>query len=227
MVRTRLLNEALNLSTCGNLASTDLEGCTIKGAIEAGPKPGAWTKIRDCRLKNCAQVHVSIATVALEGVSVDGMRRAGRSPLYLWGCAFREVTLSGKLHGLKMNVETAVHNRRDPTLQAGWTNALENYYNSDTWALDIREAHFTSVPTFEAIPGERVRIDPKRQARVRRSALNGFDVRSLPMAIALDWFLRRSPFDSVVLASSSEPSRRQRDLDNLAKLRDLGIAELQ
>ncbi len=226
MVR-KLQNETLDLRRCEHLAATDLHGCTIKGAIKASSETGAWTKIRDCRLTDCAQVHVSIATTAFEAVAVDGLLRAGRSPLYLWGCAFRNVTLTGKLHGLKINVEVGLHHRRDPTQQAAWTKALENFYTFDTWALDIREAHFTSVPTFEAIPGERVLIDPTRHARVRRSALQGVDVRSLPRGIALDWFVRRSPFDSVVLASSSETSRRQRDLDSLAKLRDLGIAEPQ
>ena len=227
MVRARMQNQTLDLRRCQTLASMDCESCTIKGAIEAGAEPGAWTEIHDCRLTDCAQIHVSLATSSLERVTVNGMRRGGRSPLYLWGCTFREVTLAGKLHGLKINMEIGLHHRRDPTLQMAWTKALEGYYSEDAWALDIREARFTSVPTFEAIPGERVLIDPARQARVQRSALNAIDVKSLPMAVALDWFVRRSPFESVVLASSSEPSRRQGDLDKLAKLRDLGIAEPQ
>jgi hypothetical protein len=160
-----------------------------------------------------------------ENVTVEGLRRKGRSPLYLWGCVFRKVKLAGTIHGMKINPEIGLAHRRSPALQHAWAQAAVRFYEPDTWALDIREAHFSSVPTFEAVPGDRILIDSSRQALVRREALAGQDVRSLPNGIALDWFLRRSPFESVVLATSSASERRMRDVDDLSRLRDMGIAD--
>jgi hypothetical protein len=126
---------------------------------------------------------------------------------------------------MKINPEIGLSHRRSPTLQQTWAQAALKFYEHDTWALDIREAHFSSAPTFEAVPGNRILIDSSRQALVRREALDGQDVRSLPRGTALDWFLRRSPFASVVLATSSAPERRKRDVDDLSRLRDMGIAD--
>jgi hypothetical protein len=195
------------------------------GFIEPSPDPGKWTHIENCRLNNCAQFNVSIATAAFENIEVEGMRRKGRSPLDLWACVFRKVTLAGTFHGMKINPEYGLSHRRSPTLQKAWAKAAVEYYEQDSWALDIRDAHFSSVPTFEAVPGDRILIDSSRQALVRREALEGHDVRSLPKGIALDWFLRRSSFGSVILATSSASERREQDLDDLSRLRDMGIAD--
>lgn len=225
MGRSKLCDEVIDLRKCGTKSSVVLDRCNLEGSIELSTIPGEWTHIADCQLRNCSQFNVSIATAVFEDVAVEGMRRRGRSPLYLWGCVFREVTLAGMIHGMKINAEIGLSHRRSSTLQHAWTQAAVTFYENASWALDIREAHFSSVPTFEAVPGNRILIDSSRQAVVRREALAGQDVRSLPRGTALDWFLRRSPFGSVVLASSSTSERRESDLDDLSRLRDLGIAD--
>lgn len=178
-------------------------------------------------MTGCAQVHVSLATTHFIDVRVEGLRRAGRSPLFLWCPVFERVSLSGLLHGVKINPECSGLTRQlCQNVVAAWRSALQVAYERIDWALDIREARFSSAPTLEALPGDKVRFDPDRHALVRRAALDGVDVTKLPRRIALDWFLRRSPFDEVVLVTSDDPKRRQKDRDDLARLRDLGIAEL-
>ena len=74
-----------------------------------------------------------------------------------------------------------------------------------------------SAPTLEAVPGRKVRFDPERHALVRRSSLEGVDLKTLPRRIALEWFVRRSPFDDVVLLSRDDPKYCERDRDDLGR----------
>jgi hypothetical protein len=208
----------------------DLEGitavrCTIAGRMPLPECPGAWNRLRDCRAEQCRHENVTLSGVAIERCELDGLGRAGRNPLFLWACVYREVRLRGRLTGLKINPEYGI--RRDPGRQAQWAEAMRTFYRDVAWALDISEAEFTSTPTLEAIPGHLVRRDPSRQVLVRRAALAGREIRSLPRRIALEWFIERSPFDSVVIAGSGRKGHRQADLDDMMRLRDMGIAEAE
>lgn len=187
-------------------------------------RPGEWNRLRDCRATRCRHDNASLAGVAIERCDLDGLGRAGPSPCFLFACVFSEVRLRGRLTALKINVEYSMLGD-DPDIQAGWNRAMRAFYAEVDWALDISEAQFTSAPSLEAVPGHLVRRDPARQVLVRRKALEGRDTSALPHAVALEWFLERSPFDSVVLAGSCGTARRQKDLDGLRRLRDAGIAD--
>lgn len=207
----------------------ELEGitavrCTIAGRMPLPGRPGEWNRLRDCRAEQCRHENVTLSGVAIERCELDGLGRAGRNPLFFWGCVFSNVRLCGRLTGLKINPEYGFL-RYDPGRQAQWVEAMRAFYRDVAWALDISEAEFTSTPTFEAIPGHLVRRDPSRQVLVRRAALAGREIQSLPRRIALEWFVERSPFDSVVIAGSGHSNRRQTDLDDMMRLRDMGIAE--
>jgi len=189
--------------------------------------PGDWNRVRNCRLSRCRQDNLGFNGVAFEQCEVDGLLRAGPMPLYLFSCVFDRVRVQGKVHSIKINPEYSMTGD-DATLQIQWDDAIRNFYRDVEWALDISEAEFTSAPTFEAIPGHLIRRDPSRQVLVRRESLEGanFDSTALSGAsIALDWFLKRSQFDSIVLVGSCLPTYRQRDLDTLQRLRDAGIAD--
>jgi hypothetical protein len=200
------------------------EHCTIALTMLLPKRPGAWNRLRDCRATRCRHDNASLAGVAIERCDLDGLGRAGPSPCFLFACVFNEVRLRGRLTALKINVEYSMLGD-DPAVQAAWNGAIRAFYKDVDWALDISEAQFTSAPSLEAVPGHLVRRDPARQVLVRREALDGRDIRALPHAVALEWFLERSPFDSVVLVGSCETARRQKDLDGLRRLRDMGIAD--
>jgi hypothetical protein len=189
-------------------------------------RAGGWNRMRDCRAEQCRHENAGLYGAAIERCELDGLKRAGPSPLFLFACMFDRVRLTGRLTGIKINPEPDML-ASDPAARARWVAATRAFYAGVDWALDISEARFSSAPSLEAVPGHLVRRDPSRQVLVRREALAGRDVRSLPRhyAVALEWFVERSPFDSVVLVGSCEPGRRQRDLDGLRHLRDVGIAD--
>jgi hypothetical protein len=200
--------------------------CTIAGIMPPPRRAGDWNRLRECRAVQCSHENASLYGVAIERCELDGLKRAGPSPLYLFACVFDRVRLAGRLAAIKINPEYDMLECH-PAAQARWVAAMRAFYEGVEWALDISEAAFGSAPSLEAIPGHLVRRDPSRHVLVRREALAGRDIRSLPghHAAALEWFVERSPFDSVVLVGSCEQARRQRDLDGLRHLRDVGIAD--
>ena len=198
--------------------------CTISGVMPPPEKVGGWNRLRDCHATGCGHENASLTGVAIENCEINGLSRAGPNPLFLWACVFNQVRLRGRFTGIKLNPEYSLLGD-DPSVQAQWADAMRSYYQSVEWALDIREAEFTSAPTLEAIPGHLIHRDPERQVLVRREALVGRNVRDLPCWPALEWFVGRSPFDSVVVVGSCARARRQKDLDGLRELRDLGIAD--
>ncbi|MBM1172052.1 hypothetical protein [Microvirga arabica] len=198
--------------------------CTIEGSMRLPKQVGAWNRLRNCRAERCGHNNLSLSGTAIENCELAGLARKGPMPLFLWACVFKHVRLRGTLTGIKLNPECSILNS-DPAIQAQWADAMRNYYQDGEWALDISEAEFTSAPTLEAVPGHLVRRDPTRQVLVRREVLAGRDLRALPHWVALEWFVERSPFDSVVLVGSCVKARQQKDLDGLRQLRDLGIAD--
>ena len=225
MAASSIANATVDLRHCGALCDRELTGCTLKGFLGPSATAGDWHRIERVRLAGSTQVHLSIATAHFRDVRVDGMRRGGRSPLYLWSPLFERVVLSGQFNGLKINPECEGVTRLGRQVQADWLAALKRGYEQVDWALDVRDASFSSAPTLEAVPGSKVRFNPDRHALVRRASLAGVDLPSLPRRVALDWFVRRSPFDDVVLLSRDEPRYRDQDRDDLKRLRDLGIAD--
>lgn len=200
---------------------------TLDGWHLAGsPRPGDWSIVRDVKLIDVIQINASLDTSILEDVTVHNLKRHGASPLFLWGCVFKRVKLSGVLSGIKIN-RSAGPLHPD---QQQWDAATVAFYDMVDWALDISEAKFRGGCTFEAIPGHLIRRNPKTQALVKRHKLEVSDWRRLQydgtaIDIGLLWFLSESLFDSVVLAARSDPKWSKRDLAVLHMLRSEGIAE--
>lgn len=203
----------------------DFSGCYVRAPADTHH----WNVIQSIELSNCRQANCSLDRTALEGVHVDGLKRTGSAPLFLWGCVFNRVKLSGKISGLKINRWIGA----GPDARAGQArrdSAVTAYYREVDWALDISEAKFVASPSFEAIPGDLIRRDPTRQVLIRRHNLEAADWRSLnyedtAIDIGLSWFLTDSLFDSVVVAASSAPKLVGRELAVLDMLRAKGIAE--
>lgn len=200
---------------------------TLNGWHLAGsPRPGEWNVIRDVSLIDATQINASLDTAAIEDVTLHNLKKQGASPLFLWGCVFKHVKLSGALSGLKINRSCGPNHPDQPK----WDAAMAAYYESVDWALDISEAKLKGSCSFEAIPGNLIKRNPATQVLVKRDRLKNIDWERLDydgtaIDIGLSWFLSDSLFDSVVVAARSDPKWAKRDLLILNMLRSEGIAE--
>jgi hypothetical protein len=194
------------------------------------PTPGQPHIIRNIRATDVSQLNCSIDTAAIENVIVHNLKRTGDAPLFLWGCVFRHVVLSGAISAVKINRPIGVNPEKTARLQPAWDAFTRSWYDSVDWGIDISKAKFGGGFTLEAIPGDKVRRDPATQVLIRRSALVDSDWRKLDydgtaIDIAISWFEKGSQFDSVVIAARTARKWAKRDVAVLDMLRKCGIAD--
>jgi hypothetical protein len=136
------------------------------------------------------------------------------------------VTLSGKISGVIIN--RSIRPLASQIEQGAWDEFAKAFYSQTEWALDISKARFGGSIGFEAIPGDKIRIDPSSQVVVAREALRTKDWRALDFkntsyAISLSSF-EKSIFDSVVLTAALGGRNKGQELEVLDMLRSEGIA---
>lgn len=207
-----------------DLLMTDCEfnGCHV--VRDRGAPQNRFDRIE---IERASQMNCSISEAVFRDVRVHDLKRLGDAPLFLWGCLFERVTLSGRISALKINQSVTVP---EPAERQGAHNAAAvQFYSGSDWALDISEAEFPGGVSFEAIPGDKMRRDPDRQVLVARAALaqsdwSQVDFDGTAINIEIGWFERHSLFDSVVLAARCDRKWAKRDLAVLQRLRDAGIA---
>lgn len=212
----------------------DLEGrnitfdsCVIpRRASKDGP-----TLLRNVVLQNARHINCDIHTAALQDVLLHDMKREGSAPLFLWGCVFKHVQIKGRVAGLKINRSISPVPGVPDEERAAWDQLTIEFYRSVDWALDIADAQFSGGVSFEAIPGDKVRINRETQALVRRSALQGndwwrtYDFGVTPMKVEIKSFLERSLFESVIVAARTESKYAKQDIAAINALRLSGLAE--
>lgn len=218
-----------------HIEGVDLVDCLIRGEMRRPKRPGDWNRIRDCRAKRCRHDNARIAGTAIQRCEIDGLGRVGPLGLGLSGCVFEQVRLRGNFTRLDFDPVINRFDFSDPSTKLkdetrdAWTAAIREFYVDADWVLDITEAQFSSRPGLAAVPGDLVRFDPSRQARVQREALMRAladkPILDLPMWPDLQSFLEETPFDNVIVTTSSRKGQRERDLEDIGKLRDLGIAD--
>jgi hypothetical protein len=196
--------------------------------MAAPEEPSRRALIRSVQLRDITQHACSIEGAAIENVSLERLKAGGDMPLYLNGCVFKHVTLSGQVSGIKINRNLLA--RTDESTRAIWDRANEQYYGTTDWALDISRVRFTSSPTFEAIPGSLIRRDPETQVLLHRRTLTevdwetAVDFGTTALDIAISWFLTGSPFDDCVLAAPRANRKFKADMAVLEALRKCGLA---
>lgn len=220
----------------GRVESAAFDGYDISDSIfdscycVRSPRTGSWASIHDVVLENVSQINCDIHTAKIEDIALHNLKRMGSNPLFLWGCVFKHVKLSGKISGIKINRYAGIRTVVPQSDQEVWDESVISYYRSVDWALDISAAKFAGGVSFEAIPGDKILRDPSTQVLIRRSSLLASDWRSLDYGtsafnISLSWFLSDSLFDSVVLAARLGSKDGKRDIEVLDKLRKAGITE--
>ena len=228
----QIKNEVIEGWEKRHLQGIEAIGCTFDNcSIRLPKKPGNWNLIRDCRAIRCSKVGVFLRGTAIENCELDTIVSGSRMPARFEVCVFNRVTVKGRVTMFFLEPECRSDmwlQARRARLQRKWDAAMREYYAKVDWALDVREAQFTSAGKLLGVPGELVKRDPERQILIKREKL----VDGAWQSLSLDWsqfsiedFLERSTFESVVLVGSSVKKYRQRDLDEFNRLRNLGIAE--
>ena len=124
----------------GALADYVLENCFFDNCVVGGGpnRPASRPRVRNVVARGCRQRGSALFGALLQDVTVDGLGRDGRHPLFLWAPAFKHVVLRGLLSAPKLNVVVSPDGRGS----AEWTSANQEFYKTVDWALDIREAEF-------------------------------------------------------------------------------------
>jgi len=169
-----------------------------------------------------------IAGAILENVTVRGLAREGRIPLFLAGVAFDRCRLEGKLSAFKLAAApSSLSHSKEVAI---WNEANRSFYSNVEWAVDIRDAEFSSGPDLHFIPGSLVLRDPESQALVRRDRLNGVRISELnwgksALGVAISWFLEDGPYEDTVLVAAKRSRNFSEDVAAIQMLRSEGLAE--
>ena len=213
------------------LCNIALSNCEIDDCVlQTSPTPENPNIIRDVRATDVSQMNCSISTATVDNVILHNLKRNGDAPLFLWGCVFRHVVLSGRISAVKINRSIGVRPEEEARLQPAWDAFARSWYADVDWAIDISKAKFPGGFTLEAIPGEKVLRDPATQVLVHRSALADPNWRKLDydgtaINYAISSFEQRSQFDSVVIAARTVGKWAARDRCVIDMLRKHRIAD--
>lgn len=199
------------------VADLELVRCEFTGsALSQFDDPAFSLVVRDVTARRCVVKRSVSSGARFEEVLVDGLTTAS---LQLEGCAFRHVTLRGRI-GLLMLVPP--NPSMPPDVRAAFERGLRDFYAGVDWALDISEAEFDGADLYY-LPGDLVRRDPETQFLLHRPGPDA-DLSGLP--VYADIAIRRfesTPFDTLVAVA---PKKSKKFADMLAHYEELRARKL-
>lgn len=208
----------------GSVEDARFVRCSFKSCSAAtATAPEARLLLQNVQLISCGYQGCSLFTTVFDNVLVDGLRQSGRMPLFLWGCAFRHVVLRGVLSPPIVNANGRLtHQESDP-----WPATNSAYYVNVDWALDLREAQFSSTFAFHGVPASLVRRDPETQFILRRDTITRIGWSGthadLP-SVLVNSFLSSGVPDTVVGVGRSS-QKFDAELREFHALRERGVFE--
>jgi len=230
-------------SIADNTISRRLKGDTIED-----------TRFERCEFDNCSTHNVTLRRVEFvdcrcwacrfhdpifEDCVVSGLRMTigtgsgGRThPLFIWGGVAKHLTLRGRIGSLIWNPPYKWLGDKGWNWDRRGLDLVHRAYEQIDWALDIREALFTSVPSLAfGPPGRLILRDPATQPLVTRERANSADWRALGFdlgvwRVVLDAFVKSPWPDEIVLvpAMGNRKAKREEDLAGIEMLRAIGVA---
>ena len=184
--------------------------------------------IRNISIKDCAANGCGIGPSVFENVAIDGL--ATNDLLIIWASTFHHVTLAGEIGKVKINHWAHFVDRTEAT-QVPFTRALEEYYRSIDWALDITSARFKGFDA-TGIPARLFKRDPESQGVVTRDRVAADDGLRMAGVSGNPWlpWIRGAlsdGFNDGVLVTPLGAPKKKRDefLQGLRQLRKFGIVE--
>jgi hypothetical protein len=206
------------------------DACTFDNCRVRG---GSFTDVefRNCRTWSCSLDDVEMRNCVIDGLRMTvGSGTGGRtSPLIVGGLLTQRVELRGTFGSLIWNPPGPEPTA--PSIDEAIRLADAFYASVTDYALDIRDAKFTSVPALRfGPPGHLIRRDATNQPLIHREEAQR--VLSLPnlgvgvWRIVLNDFVRMGWPESKVLVPAEKAAKKQRERDasDLDRLRE--VAEL-
>jgi hypothetical protein len=188
----------------------------------------------DCRCWACHLHDPIFEDCVISGLRMTiGTGGGGRThPLFIWGGVAKHLTLRGRIGSLIWNPPYKWLGGKGWNWDRRELDRLQRAYEEIDWALDLREAVFTSVPSLGfGPPGRLILRDPATQPLVTRERADSADWRALGFdlgvwSVVLDSFVKSPWPDEIVLvpAMGNRKTKREEDLAGLEMLREIGVA---
>src|SRR5256884_3895365 len=157
-------------------ADLELVRCEFTGSnLSQFDGPDLGLVVRDVTATGCVVKRSSLAGVRFENVLID--RLTTSSAVHFDGCAFRHVTLRGRVGSWMLLPPTP---SVGPDMQQALSDGVERFYKDVDWALDISAAEFTGASLFY-VPGELIRRDMETQYLLHRDSFTGVDLGEFPV----------------------------------------------
>jgi hypothetical protein len=211
----------LNVKSVGShrtVADLELVRCEFTGStLSQFDDPSFGLVVRDVTARRCVVKRSVSSGVRFEEVVVEGLTTPS---LQLEGCAFRHVTLRGRIGSVMFVPPNA---SMPPETQAAFERGLREFYAGVDWAVDISEAEFDGADLYY-LPGDLVRRDPETQFLLRRPE-PGTDLSGLP--VYADIAIRRfesTPFDTLVAVAPKKSRKFPEILAHYEELRARKLA---
>jgi hypothetical protein len=217
------------------LEDVEFRRCTVE-ICQSPPRqrgPEDRPVIRNVRLVRCHVTASDLPPVIAEDCEIDTIwfHRGKWGPQRMVGCAFRHVVIRGNVTGsLAFTPGPAVPGLRavEDATRDSYVVANRRFYEGVDWALDIREARFTSVEFSSGIPAALIRRDLETQVVLRRSSLvDGSWQARVKDTLATIWIedLLLSGFDDCVLVAAKRGRGFSKEIAAIGSLRDAGLLD--
>lgn len=202
----------------GSIWGTSLNNCSIHPPAD----PGDRAILRHISLTRIEHYANRAWGAFFDDITVTDIRSPGIIRTFMWGCAYRHVTLRGWIGGLMFRWQ--LHFRDDRRMEKRYQKANAKLYESMDWAIDVSEAKFTALESLLGIPPHLVRRDPAAQFLLTRASAEVI-LRDKPRSIwsVVAERLIESPMPGVITIVGSGSQRHKADL---ALARDLAAEGL-
>lgn len=198
-----------------SLSNTSINNCHIP----APSRPARRTVVRRVKLYRIQHYSCYAHGALFEDVIVTDLRGGRRAPSFFFGCAFKNVVLRGWIGGFMVRSEVGVFH--PPRIIRRYRKANLALYRSMDWALDITEAQFSSLDSFESVPAHLVRRNPDMHFVITRSSADAILATNNTSiwSIVAKQLIRTGMPDMVVVAGGTGGKLRAY-LDEAKALRD-------
>jgi hypothetical protein len=177
--------------------------------------------VSDCSVRSGALFSAVVEDSAVVNLKVRGLFQA-------WAAVFRHVTLRGRVGRLMLS-DIPFPFREDVEAEGAFREANARFYETTDWALDITEAEFEELD-IRGIPARQIRRDPVTQVVVTREKAMQGAWRSLDLSRShVDAWIKgmlAEGYPDVVIAAPKRHRNFRHVVEDLQRLRDIGVAEL-
>jgi hypothetical protein len=202
----------------------ELRHCSANGCVLST----ATDVVNRAIVRRVHATQLSVSGCLVSGVVFDDCTLNGLATndlQILDACAFRHVTVRGRLGRVMVS---HLPLSRAPQIADAFVAANHRFYESVDWALDISELEAKEFD-LRGIPSRLIRRDPATQVVFRREHVaarswESLDLHGTALRAFMDNLLHYGWPDAVFVTPVLDP-RRDRILEALAKLREIGVAE--